>query len=117
MSASGIPPGGSAAFQEALKKLAVEFEQSLPQRMASASELLRQCRERPLDGAPLEELHRMMHTMAGSAATFGRQQLGSLAREIEFMLAALQGEVSRTATSFDNVATRLDALREEAGVP
>lgn len=58
------------------------------------------------------ELHRQVHSLAGSAATFGYRQLGRLARDLEQLLsAAVDGTTLTTAAQNTDIPARLAELR------
>ncbi|UCE77573.1 MAG: response regulator, partial [Gammaproteobacteria bacterium] len=58
------------------------------------------------------ELHRQVHSLAGSAATFGYRQLGRLARDLEQLLsAAVDGTTLTTAAQATDIPARLAELR------
>jgi HPt (histidine-containing phosphotransfer) domain-containing protein len=104
------PSGGMAHFQQVLAKLSKDFAAQLPARLAQADALLAACQAVPEDPAPLEELHRMLHTLAGNAGTFGHAALGTKAREAEHVLAPLVGREGRTAADFAPVIPLLGEI-------
>ena len=66
-----------------LKALQAGFGQKLPARLAAIDAALQDCRDQPQLREHVETLHRLLHTMAGSAGTFGFDALGLRAREFE----------------------------------
>jgi HPt (histidine-containing phosphotransfer) domain-containing protein len=85
-----------AEFFERLSALNDKFAASLPQtlsRLADARTRLDPCAPPP---ALVGEMHAVLHTLAGSAATFGFRTLGQQARLLEQRL--------RVFTTFDAVA-------------
>lgn len=92
-----------AHFQQVLAKLSKDFVVQLPARLDQAEALLAACQAVPDDPVPLEELHRLLHTLAGNAGTFGHAALGAKAREAEHVLARLAARAERTAADFEPV--------------
>lgn len=87
-----------AEFFERLSVLNDKFAASLPQtlgRLADARARLDPAAPPP---ALVAEMHAMLHTLAGSAATFGFRTLGQQARLLEQRL--------RVFTTFDAVASQ-----------
>ena len=56
----------------------------------------------------IKELHQILHTIAGSAATFGFRILGQKAREIEQRLRVLMAYDSIAAADWENWLATLD---------
>lgn len=91
----------SAGFQKRVAELAARFALGLPDRFAAIDRLAAHLRAggaadgAPMPGdqeAPLRELRRRLHEIAGVAATFGCARLGTTARSLELPLAdALSG--------------------------
>jgi len=105
--------GGNAAmkgFQATLAALSQEYEAGLAQRVGLAHGHLRACQAAPGDALPLLELHRGMHTMAGTAGTLGLAQVGERARGIEAELQRLLLIEGRSVQDFDAVALMLESL-------
>lgn len=100
----------SASFQERFEALRRDWRRQLPQRLQEMQALLAACRAAPADAQPLTELHRMLHTLAGSAGTFGLDALGVQARAIEHKLDGLLARPTRGAADLGAVQAALDAL-------
>ena len=66
--------------REELDALLAEYRASLPQKLALIDALLAEGR--------MAELRRALHTLAGSAGTFGLASVGTAARAAEELLAA-----------------------------
>ena len=66
-----------------LKALQVGFGLKLPARLAAIDTAVQDCRDQPQLREHVDTLHRLLHTMAGSAGTFGYEALGVRAREFE----------------------------------
>lgn len=106
-SATTAPPAG---FEARLRALQLDWQAHLPGKLQEAQEALARCRAAPADHAALVDLHRLMHTLAGSAGTFGLAALGDRARAIEQELVRLQALPAGTAADFDAAARGLAAL-------
>lgn len=65
-----------------LQALADKFAASVPARMAAIAEALAAAGAVP-DRAQLEQVHQALHTVAGSAGSFGFTVLGEQARRLE----------------------------------
>ena len=95
-------------FFARLNALNDKFAASVPATMGR----LRDTRERfdpaAPDGALVTELHQMLHTIAGSAATFGFRVLGQQARQLEQRLRVLMAFDTVQAQDWENWMTCLD---------
>ena len=77
------------ALQKALRALEVMFAEKLPGRLLEIEQALNQYEQNKSDPAALNTLYRLLHTMAGSAGTFGFADVGSAARALETRLKPL----------------------------
>ena len=71
------------AFRQALAELSAEYRSGLPARMAELDELWIASQGNRI---PPQELRRALHSIAGSAKTFGLAEVTSTARAAEQML-------------------------------
>ncbi len=74
------------AHEEMLVKLQAMqalYRAKLPARLADIDDALQACRDTPAAREPIETLHRLLHTMAGAAGSFGFDALGAQARAFE----------------------------------
>ncbi|MDE2428668.1 MAG: diguanylate cyclase [Burkholderiales bacterium] len=71
------------SLQEKLRALEAVFLQKLPSKIDEITDALFRMQKDPADKEPIVELHRHLHTMAGSAGTFGFADLGTQARVFE----------------------------------
>jgi HPt (histidine-containing phosphotransfer) domain-containing protein len=104
------PPALGPSFQERFAALEREWKQQLPAKLHDAQRRLQACRADPADSLELEELHRLLHTLAGSAGTFGLRELGSAARAIEHELDRVTALPLRSGADFDAADRALQAL-------
>jgi len=99
----GVRSAASQKLADAIAHLSKEFRQQLPQRIERARELLARAPD-PAARSEREELQRLMHTLSGSAATFGHPQLGDAARALELHLnAGAAADWARAAELFAHV--------------
>ena len=114
------------AFREHLAKLNAEYQAALPARLAEIEALWSAASAAP--GAAMTEpmtkamteLRRLLHSMAGSAKTFGLPAVGAAAREAEHCIEQFCADGARpgalpTAAERARVAELLVALRSVAG--
>lgn len=103
-----------AAFQEKFRALQQGWQALLPARLQEAGERLQACRERPDDTQAVADLHRLLHTLAGSAGTFGFAAIGERAKAAENELEPLLATATRSAADFDGTARAIDGLNAVA---
>lgn len=85
-------------LQVALRALEVMFAAKLPAKLQEIEEALKQFIQDSSDHEALKLLHRLLHTMAGSAGTFGFPEMGLQARALEARLKPLLSDVVLTKT-------------------
>ena len=90
--------GADAEFFTRLAELNDRFGASLPQTLGRLSAVRSQFDVARPQPELIDQLHAVLHTLAGSAATFGFRILGQQARMLEQRL--------RVLTTFDAVAPR-----------
>jgi HPt (histidine-containing phosphotransfer) domain-containing protein len=74
-------------LEERIRELRQRYAQTLPDRLASIAGMLMQAGERSIART---ELLRQFHTLAGTAGTFGYEDIATLAREAERVLSSAQ---------------------------
>jgi CheY-like chemotaxis protein len=74
-----------ASFQAQLAAMSRQFAEQLPGRLAEMQALLAKLQQE-VDPERLETLHRMAHSLAGSAGSFGLPEVGKAARQLETCL-------------------------------
>ena len=94
-----------------LKALQAGFRQNLPARLAAIDTALQDCRDQPQWREHVETLHRLLHTIAGSAGTFGYDGLGARAREFEQEVNAWLAADRWSERDLDRLALLLPELR------
>jgi HPt (histidine-containing phosphotransfer) domain-containing protein len=113
MNSAGPPPSAptpAPSFQERFAALARDWRAQLGSRLADLQARTAACRQAPGQSEPLEELFRHVHTLSGSAGTFGLNALGDRAREMEVELRRVMALSARAPSDFDGVQQALDAL-------
>jgi diguanylate cyclase (GGDEF)-like protein len=81
----------SAAFQLQLASMRREYRHNLPQRLGEIQTVWRSLSRGAVDWEVFATLHRMVHSLAGSAATFGIAAMTDAARQLELTLDELIG--------------------------
>jgi HPt (histidine-containing phosphotransfer) domain-containing protein len=104
------PAPAAPSFQERFAALEREWKQQLPAKLRDARARMAACRAAPGDRGALEDLHRLLHTLAGSAGTFGLGDLGAGARRIEQELDRVMALPARSGADFDTADRALQAL-------
>ena len=93
------------AFQDRLQALRDKYAASVPERMAAIRDALALCQ-----GAPtpphIEQLHHALHSVAGSAGSFGLHALGDESRRIEQLVRG----VMEQGASWDGIEPAVQAL-------
>jgi chemotaxis protein histidine kinase CheA len=83
---------GEKQFQQQLKAFCREFRKALPEKIAQIEGLCTECDRMPASADRLRELKRALHSLAGSARTFGVEGVGEAARAAEQALNARVNE-------------------------
>jgi chemotaxis protein histidine kinase CheA len=100
-----------AAIQAKVDVLAKVFTGRLHVRYEKMNEALAQCKANPADDAPLVELHRLLHSLAGAAGSFGFDALGREAAVIEHRIKALLSGGAPHPHDIDDIGLALAALQ------
>jgi chemotaxis protein histidine kinase CheA len=99
-------------FEQQLKAFCREFRRALPKRIAEIEGLCAECDQAPAPPDRIRELRRALHSIAGSARTFGVAGVGEAARAAE---QALNGELNeRGDIPLEAVRESLRIMREHA---
>ena len=99
-----------------LRELSERYAKTIPDKLASLDQALRECQADPLDLNKIKQLHAQLHTMAGSAGTFGFMVLGKSAALIERAIVSLIESEQWAADRVPAVARKIDALIAWAAV-
>lgn len=93
------------AFQDRLQALRDKYAASVPERMAAIRDALVLC-QGSLTPAHIDQLHHALHSVAGSAGSFGLHALGGEARRIEQLVRG----VMEAGQSWDGIAPAVQGL-------
>jgi HPt (histidine-containing phosphotransfer) domain-containing protein len=112
----GTPDVKAQEFRRQLNALGAEYRARLPEKVASIARLWGDLASGVLPPAFLTDLRRELHTLAGTATTFGVPQASKLAAAAEFLLEPFceRGTLPEGATAAE-LTRLLDALRCRAG--
>lgn len=77
----------NTSFEATLRELAANYGAELPSKLAEISSLLRTACAGDANAIDLQRLHRQIHSLNGSAETFGFPAVSDAARKLEFALA------------------------------
>ena len=99
------------ALKAKLAALNAEYRDALPGKFADIDALW----AKRADAGALADLHRLLHTMAGSAKVFGFAALGAAAREVEGVLTPLvKGGSPPDAKDLSRIEGLFEVLRQSA---
>ncbi|MDX8404752.1 MAG: Hpt domain-containing protein [Mariprofundus sp.] len=104
---------GKPDIQVALAALKAGFAKKIPDKIREIGQSWETVKSAPEDAEILPLFHRQVHTLAGTAATYGFIELGRLAKAVE---TSLQDELQEAAPalSVDSIA-RLEPLVAQLG--
>lgn len=106
-------PNASAttSFQNKWQSLQQHYRRQLPDKLTTLEACWHQTQTLTTGGAEWESLHRQLHTLAGSGATFGYAELGLAARALELQIQAIPTGTRLTEQDRHSIHTGLMALR------
>lgn len=93
-----------------LRELSESFAKTIPAKLAEMTQALQDCQLDPSERNKGKRLHRLLHTMAGSAGTFGFITLGRSAALIENHLLNLLDSNNWNADELPALAAKVEAL-------
>lgn len=93
------------AFQDRLQALRDKYAASVPERMAAIRDALALC-QGGLSASHIDQLHHALHSVAGSAGSFGFHALGGESRRIEQMVRG----VMESGAPWDGIEGAVQAL-------
>lgn len=103
-------------LQEKLNALNALFASKIHDRFGEIGKAMQRCLDDVPNIAHLTELHRLLHSLAGSAGTFGFDGVGLLAREIESHVTPLVANAMWNAEDLVAISKELPALYRLAPV-
>ena len=105
-----------SAFAREMVRQRAKYRESLPGRMEAIDRAWDEASlERWEPGPGLEALHRHVHSLAGSAATFDAASVGDAAAPLRALLRDLLEEGRPSAVQLEQLWAYREALREEIG--
>jgi len=109
---------GMEGFEAELQALKDSYADQVPHKLAEIEELWATLIDDGRDEEAFKTLHRMAHSMAGSAQIFGFTAMGKSARELEILLKAISssGEPLSEAR-YAELAVLVKAVRASAQFP
>ena len=87
------------------------FSAKLPARLTAIDAALQDCRDEPGQRGPVELLHQLLHSMSGSAGTFGYDALGEETRIFEREVQQWLAAGAWSERDFDRLALQLPQLQ------
>lgn len=108
--------GDKEQLQEALQALATHYSAELPGRMAEIEARMRTLLDGRAEAAELRLLHRQLHSLHGSAKTFGFGAVSDAARELEHLVGGLASP-ALDADEKRRIAELLDRLLAASQAP
>lgn len=93
-------------FKDRLQALRDKYAASVPERMAAIRDGLALCVQAGRTPANLEQLHHALHSVAGSAGSFGLHALGDESRRIEQLVRG----VMETGAAWEGIESAVQAL-------
>ncbi|MES2047984.1 MAG: diguanylate cyclase [Pseudomonadota bacterium] len=101
-------------LEAALHALEVMFISKLPAKLIEIEEALTELVQKSRDSEAIKLLHRLLHTMAGSAGTFGFPEMGLLAKELEARLKPLLADANWTDVELSDFAADVQTFLSTA---
>lgn len=101
------PTSNEIDLDATLRAIEEAYLAKLPERLQAIADSLRNCVEQPGSQAHYEALVRHLHTLAGSAGTFGLSALGMRATELELALNAFMRNNGKEPDSFAQIAAEV----------
>lgn len=122
-----MDPKIKAAIQAKLQAANLAYARNLPERIQEVNRIWEGLRAGPWERESLADLHRKVHTFAGSSGTFGLGAFGRAAREAEILLkemvllkgapdGGLQSRLSERLANMESVA-RVSLAEKDVVVP
>ena len=98
-------------LKEKLKALRDAYGTQLPTKLAKVEGFWSHLCNKPWDWAVTEDLHRSVHTLAGSAPTFGFNEAGQNARQVELVLKDwVNNQISPSDSERQTLSVLIDTL-------
>jgi HPt (histidine-containing phosphotransfer) domain-containing protein len=108
---------GNSALAAQLAQLNAAFGAGLPKRLNDIEAAMQAFLRDPGDTSHLASLHKLLHSLAGSAGTFGFDELGKCARRFEYRCDPWLEGAPIDQHELARLPAMLDELRTLAGNP
>ena len=102
-------------FRARLRALNDKYAAGVPALMQAIADAQQRCDGEGPREEPLTALHRALHAVAGSAATFGFAALGQECRRIEQLVRAMLNAPAQAVAEWPGVRAQVTALLDWAG--
>lgn len=102
-------------YRDHLQRLSDMFAASIPARMTAIADALAAAGDRP-DRQQLEQLHGALHTVAGSAGSFGFTVLGDQARRLEQAVRVLVEQPATSESAWTDLVAHVQAYLDWARI-
>lgn len=86
------------SYHDRLQALRDKYAQSIPERLQAVADALSLCKSGGAIPHHIDQLHHALHTIAGSAASFGFKPLGDECRRIEELVRGLMAGQQECST-------------------
>ena len=100
-------------IQAALNQLKVTFINKIPAKITEIKKAWQGLKSTPENDDDFQLLHRLTHTLAGTAATFKLEELAECAREIENTIQSFSSS-SNSSLAISEIETLLESLNNTA---
>lgn len=99
-----------------LQKLRESFAAQLPEKLAQIGESWEQVKVLGAQSEETKKFALMLHTLAGSAPSFGFKEIGLIVREMEKLIKGIEGNAVPAQEIINKMATQIDELISSTGV-
>lgn len=97
-------------LEASLRAIEEAYVAGLPNRLNDIENSLKRCLDEPGDAAHYEALVQQLHSLAGSAGTFGFSELGFRAADLEIHMNAFLKDADHAAGAFAPIAIQIGAF-------
>ena len=85
-------------YEQRMQALRDRYAASIPERLQAVAEALARCKGAGPSARDVEQLHHALHTISGSAGSFGFKALGEECRRVEQLVRELMDGQQESAT-------------------
>jgi periplasmic divalent cation tolerance protein len=90
-------------YEERMQALRDRYAASLPERLQAVVDALARCKGAGRSAQDVEQLHHALHTISGSAGSFGFKELGDECRRVEQLVRDLMAGQQESSTVVQEV--------------